>query len=138
MRYRGVVGTGFISWIESMVRFAAMTALAAVGAALPLGTSQATVATVTTLSEHPADFVGKWVSVKSRVIHGRGPLILTEGNHRILISEPGSDEVGRFDSKAASWGRKLVHIQGGYGHLVLYAHRLVIRRVTSVAVVPNP
>jgi len=102
-------------------------------------------------------------------------LILTEGQHRILISQPGSSEVGkvpfnliqdanwqelneavaphpppaeggmviavvegRFDSKAASWWRKLFHIQAGYGHLGLYAHRLVIHRVTSVEVVPNP
>jgi hypothetical protein len=126
------------------------------------------------LAEHPKEYAGKWVSVKSQVILGRGPLILTEGPYRILIAQPGSSEIrkapfdliqdanwhklneavaphpppakpgivtavveGRFDSKA-TWWRKLLHIQAGYGHLGLYEHRLVIHRVTSIEIVPNP
>jgi hypothetical protein len=176
MCYCGVVKAAQMSrakWVVGVA--AAITALATIGYASPPRTSKPVATTVTMLAEHPGDFMGKWVSVKSQVIFGRGPLILTEGDYRILISEPGSSEVGkgpfdlirdanwqklkeavapvppparggkimavvegRFDSKAASWWRRLFHIQGGYGHLGLYAHRLVIHRVTSVEVVPNP
>jgi len=49
--------------------------------------------TVTALAQRPMDFAGKVVSVKSRIIFGRGFLILTQGDYRILDSEPGSSEV---------------------------------------------
>ena len=49
--------------------------------------------TVTTLARRPGDFAGRIVSVKSQVILGRGSLMLTEGDYRILICEPDSSEV---------------------------------------------
>jgi hypothetical protein len=59
-------------------------------------------------AEHPVDYVGKSVSVKSQVILGKGPLLVTKGNHRILISEPGSRGAGKasFDViRDANWER---------------------------------
>ena len=57
-------GFGLARWF--IATFGKRTA--AVAFATPSGTSDATVATVTTLAEHPTDYVGRWVSVKGRAV----------------------------------------------------------------------
>ena len=168
MRYRGGVETVKLSCAERSIRAAvALTALATIASAGPPRTGGLITTTVTMLAEHPGGYAGKWVSVKSRVILGRGPLILTEGQHRILISQPGSSEVGKVPFNLiqdANWqelneavaphpppaegGMVIAVVEGRFDSKAAIgaakekagrnAHRLVIHRVTSVEVVPNP
>jgi hypothetical protein len=49
--------------------------------------------TVSQLAGSPETFAGKIVSVRSQVIFGRGPFILTEGDHRVELVQPGNSGV---------------------------------------------
>lgn len=56
-------------------------------AEIPIRTS------VSELAARPRTFSGRRVLVASEVILGRGPLILSQANHRILVSEPAEANV---------------------------------------------